>query len=367
LRLASSDKDFENLLEEEYQRQEEGQFVGLFVKNLENVQGDERDFIIMSVCYGHDHNKRMIMNFGPINRKGGEKRLNVIFSRAKKHMAIITSIKYADIKNEHNEGANYFRKFLQYAESVSLGNPISANLTLDSLSKKNLVDSTVNSSNAIVLGIATELNSLGYKTDLNVGQSYFRCNIGVRSNEDENKYCLGVLVDTIDHYKNKNILEQYVLRPAILKGFNWNIIQVYSKDWLHQPEKVMDQILRALKGKNDQIEPLIISAEPIEKLSEKKANDTIETKIREENKITEETKNEKVSESDLDFRRFYFKDETSDKFWEIAQDGVRMIVRYGKTGTKGQENVKVFESEQQTKMEIEKIILQKKKKGYQPI
>jgi len=98
IRLASSDKDFENKLEEEYQRQEEGQFVGLFVKNLENVQGDERDIIIMSVCYGHDHNKRMIMNFGPINRKGGEKRLNVIFSRAKKHMAIISSIKYADIK-----------------------------------------------------------------------------------------------------------------------------------------------------------------------------------------------------------------------------------------------------------------------------
>lgn len=367
LRLAASDKDFENLLEEEYQRQEEGQFVGLFVKNLENVQGDERDYIIMSVCYGHDHNKRMIMNFGPINRKGGEKRLNVIFSRAKKHMAIITSIKYADIKNEYNEGANYFRKFLQYAESVSLGNPISANLTLDSLSKKNLIDSTVNSSNAIVLGIAAELNSLGYKTDLNVGQSYFRCNIGVRSNEDDNKYCLGVLVDTIDHYKNKNILEQYVLRPAILKGFNWNIIQVYSKDWLHQPEKVMDQILRALKGKHEQTEPLVISAEPIEKLSEKKTNDTIETKNAAETKITEETKNEKVSESDLEFRRFYFKDETSDKFWEIAQDGVRMIVRFGKTGTKGQENVKVFENEQQTKMEIEKIILQKKKKGYQPI
>lgn len=367
LRLAASDKDFENLLEEEYQRQEEGQFVGLFVKNLENVQGDERDYIIMSVCYGHDHNKRMIMNFGPINRKGGEKRLNVIFSRAKKHMAIITSIKYADIKNEYNEGANYFRKFLQYAESVSLGNPISANLTLDSLSKKNLIDSTVNSSNAIVLGIAAALNSLGYKTDLNVGQSYFRCNIGVRSNEDDNKYCLGVLVDTIDHYKNKNILEQYVLRPAILKGFNWNIIQVYSKDWLHQPEKVMDQILRALKGKNEQIEPLLISTEPIVKLTEKREKDTSEINITEETKIAKETKIEKVSESDLEFTRFYFKDDTSDKFWEIAQDGVRMIVRFGKTGTKGQENVKVFENEQQTKMEIEKIILQKKKKGYQPI
>src|SRR4029078_11471096 len=89
--------------------------------NLENVQGDERDIIIMSICYGYDSNKRMIMNFGPINRKGGEKRLNVIFSRAKKHMAVISSIKHADIKNEYNEGANFFRRYLNYAELVSTG------------------------------------------------------------------------------------------------------------------------------------------------------------------------------------------------------------------------------------------------------
>ena len=64
------------------------------VKNLENVQGDERDIIIMSVCYGHDANGRMLMNFGPINQRGGEKRLNVIFSRAEHHMAIVSSIRH---------------------------------------------------------------------------------------------------------------------------------------------------------------------------------------------------------------------------------------------------------------------------------
>lgn len=358
IRLASADKDFENKLEEEYQRQEEGQFVGLFVKNLENVQGDERDIIIMSVCYGHDHNKRMIMNFGPINRKGGEKRLNVIFSRAKKHMAIISSIKYADIKNEYNEGANYFRKFLQYAEAVSRGELKSANLTLDSLSKNSVIDTSINSTNAIVLGIAKELNALGYKTDLNVGQSYFRCNIGVRSKENKNKYCLGVLVDTTEHYKNSNLLEQYVLRPSILKSFNWNVIQVYSKDWLHQSEKVMEQIIKALEGKLEEEEPLMVKTEPAI-IEDKKIEVVIET----DTKI-EEQKIESVSENSLSFKRFNFKDDSSDKFWEIAQDGVRMVVRYGKAGTKGQENVKVFETEVQTKTEIDKLISQKVNKGY---
>ncbi len=77
--------------EAELVREDDDQFVGLFVKNLENVQGDERDIILMSVCYGPDRDGRMLMNFGPINQDGGEKRLNVIFSRAREHMALVSA------------------------------------------------------------------------------------------------------------------------------------------------------------------------------------------------------------------------------------------------------------------------------------
>ena len=110
--LATQDKLFEQQLEEAYNRVEDDQFTGLIIKNLENIQGDERDIIIMSICYGFDAKKKMIMNFGPVNRKGGEKRLNVIFSRAKKHLAVVSSIKHFNITNEYNEGASYFRRFL---------------------------------------------------------------------------------------------------------------------------------------------------------------------------------------------------------------------------------------------------------------
>lgn len=247
IRLSANDKVFENKLEEEYQRQEDGQFVGLFIKNLENVQGDERDIMIMSVCYGYDSHRRMIMNFGPINRKGGEKRLNVIFSRAKQHMAVISSIKYLDIKNEYNDGANYFRKFLQYAENISKGEIKSSKLTLDGLSKNNSSKDFDKLDNILAVQIADELKSLGYEIDLNVGNSYFRCHIAVKSKVDKNKYALGILVDTIEHYQNSDLLEQYVLRPNILKGFKWNIIQVFTKDWLHEPEKVMAKIKSALE------------------------------------------------------------------------------------------------------------------------
>ena len=105
-RLAESDPEFRNKLEAEWEREEDGQFVGLLVKNLENIQGDERDVILLSVCYGYGTNGKMMMNFGPINRSGGEKRLNVAFTRAKRHMVVISSITYVDITNDYNEGAN---------------------------------------------------------------------------------------------------------------------------------------------------------------------------------------------------------------------------------------------------------------------
>ena len=80
-RLAQDDADFRDRLDAEWEREIEGQFVGLLVKNLENIQGDERDIIILSVCYGYGPNGKMLMNFGPINKSGGERRLNVAFSR----------------------------------------------------------------------------------------------------------------------------------------------------------------------------------------------------------------------------------------------------------------------------------------------
>jgi len=103
--LAREDEEFRGLLEAAWERELDGQFVGLLVKNLENIQGDERDIIILSVCYGHGPNGKMLMNFGPINQNGGERRLNVAFSRAKKHMALVTSIRHHAITNDYNDGA----------------------------------------------------------------------------------------------------------------------------------------------------------------------------------------------------------------------------------------------------------------------
>lgn len=272
--LASQDSDFDKCLNAAYELEEDEQYLGLFVKNLENVQGDERDIIIISVCYGYNEKGKMLMNFGPINRKGGEKRLNVIFSRAKKHMAIVSSIKYHDIKNEYNEGANYLRRFLQYAELVSSKQADSAQDVLTSIRNShndnsnkdgtthNKDKSESHNQDVVIEQLCAYIHGLGYQTKVNVGLSDFKVAIAVKptsvkanvnqqdkQNQPEpDKYILGILLDAKASYTQADILDQYVLRPNLLRVFGWNVLNIYKKDWLEKPELVKEQLQKQLMG-----------------------------------------------------------------------------------------------------------------------
>ncbi len=128
--LAEADPEFGAQYEAEQVRTHGEQDIGLFVKNLENVQGDERDIVLMSVCYAAGPDGRMLMNFGPINTAGGEKRLNVIFSRARQHMVVVSSIEPDAITNTYNDGANTLHRFLTYATAISQGNTPAAKAAL---------------------------------------------------------------------------------------------------------------------------------------------------------------------------------------------------------------------------------------------
>ncbi|MBA4053533.1 MAG: DNA helicase, partial [Marivirga sp.] len=355
--LASKDKKFEQQLEEAYNRTEEDQFVGLFVKNLENVQGDERDIIIMSVCYGFDSRKKMIMNFGPINKKGGEKRLNVIFSRAKKHMAIVSSIKHFHITNEYNEGASYFKRFLHYAELISEGNTATARTILDGLvvSKK---DKITNQQNHIVLKqIKEALQKEGYDVDQHVGQSDFKCSLAVKANAGDEEYTLSILIDDDLHYSNENLLEQYYQRPAILQDFGWRVIHVFTKDWMDNPKKVFRSILKRIV---EAPVPLAIMDEEVSTVTDTPHVPSLEG----ENTPLEKEAPPALPSDQFTFERLVFTDATSNKFWETAIDGNKLIVRFGRIGTKGQTQIKSFASGEVAQKEKEKLIGEKTSKGY---
>ena len=362
--LAQTDNEFELLLEEAYTRTEDDQFTGLIIKNLENIQGDERDIIIMSVCYGFDSRKKMLMNFGPINKKGGEKRLNVIFSRAKKHMAIVSSIKSHNITNEYNEGANYFKRFLQYAENVSCGNMQMAGSILDGLVIKKQGAETEPASTIVSVQIKKKLEQQGYSVAEQVGQSGFKCSLAVKLNETDKEYTLAILIDDNRHYMNGNLVEQYYQRPAILESFGWRYIHVFAKDWLQQPEKVIEQIIRRIKEIpfTEKAEEIILPGQhqPLPETENTGAGYTEESKLSAEPPPVGGFEN-------LQFDRLIYVDTTSDKFWEAAVQDAKLVVRFGRTGTKGQVQIKTFADSEKALKEKEKLLQEKIKKGYAPV
>jgi predicted DNA-binding WGR domain protein len=374
--LAGEDSDFAARLETEHAREENGVFCGLFVKNLENVQGDERDIIIMSVCYGHDPAGRMLMNFGPINQRGGEKRLNVIFSRAKHHMALVSSIRYQDITNDYNDGANSLKNFLQYAEAVSKGDAAAARRVLENLNplaRKALAP--LSKGDAVVEKLAAALRARGHSVDLNVGQSRFRCDLGVRGNSD-GMYQLGILVDTDGHYANPNLLDRYLMQPSILRAFGWRFALVLTKDWYHNPDDVLNRIEKLLQGQepveefapqDEEPEPSPAPAAPAT------AAAAVSVPVNQTAAVGEETSRRRdggapraqsPSAGASATRYFEFTEGSSRKFWEIVVQENTFTVRFGRIGTQGQSQTKRFADEAQAKREAENLVTEKVKKGY---
>jgi very-short-patch-repair endonuclease/DNA polymerase III delta prime subunit len=249
--LGATDNDFAARLEAEYVREEDDQFCGLFIKNLENVQGDERDIIILSICYGPNPEGRMLMNFGPINQRGGEKRLNVIFSRARHHMAVVSTIRHEAITNDHNEGAAALKQFLRYAECLSRGDDGTARRVLEAMNPLTRASGVRHARvDEVTAQLAAALRARGHAVDEQVGQSRFRCDLALRAPAGSH-YALGILVDTATHYENRNVLERYVSRPRVLDAFGWKVVQVLAKDWLHAPGAVLEQIEQALRKQGE--------------------------------------------------------------------------------------------------------------------
>jgi superfamily I DNA and/or RNA helicase/predicted DNA-binding WGR domain protein len=351
--LAGGDAVFAQKLEEAYNRTENDQFTGLIVKNLENIQGDERDIIIMSVCYGPDSRRRMLMNFGPVNKKGGEKRLNVLFSRARKHMAVVSSIRYEQITNEYNEGANYLRRFLQYAELISLGRMPAARTILDGLVPQKGLGEGVVQPTVMREQLKGQLMALGYEVAEQVGQSDFKCSLAVKRKPEDEAYALAILIDDELHYRNRNLVEQYYQRPAILKAFGWKVLSVYAKDWLHQPQKVMEQVLKALKEEVATVEAAGAMGGGAGEHAEIVGGGAAGSGV--------------VGPYDhLDFRRLVSDEAGADRFWEAATDGNKLVTRWGKAGTRAQTQLKTFSDEEAARTELERQEKEQLAKGFRP-
>ncbi len=203
----------------------------IIVKNLENIQGDERDVILFSVCYGPDKTGKMSYQFGPINKSGGEKRLNVAFSRARYEMIIYTSFEPSILAkmNSNSVGAEELYMFLKYAQNGGSALAFNNNSNYDlhvGIEKK----------------IASDLNKLGYKTVTDVGKSSFRVDIGIIDPNNENQYILGVVCDSYSYEAALTARDRNIVQPKVLNLLGWNLIRVWSFDYLDDPKLVINTI-----------------------------------------------------------------------------------------------------------------------------
>lgn len=208
----------------------------LFIKNLENVQGDERDVILFSVGYGPDASGKVSLNFGPLNRQGGWRRLNVAVSRARYEMQVFSTLQshHLNASRISAEGVLGLRAFLEYAEK---GQRV---LPAGEAAQTALAPSYVHRS------IATELKARGYNADLYVGASGYRVDLGVLDPESD-QYIAGVLLDGPMYQNAGTARDRNILREQVLAQLGWNLCRVWSPEWWENREAVINRILESIE------------------------------------------------------------------------------------------------------------------------
>lgn len=208
----------------------------IFIKNLENVQGDERDIILFSVGYGPDKNGKVTMNFGPLNREGGSRRLNVAITRARYSMIVYSTLKpeQIDLSRTNAEGVASLKGFLEFA---AIGKN---NVKLSNQQDKESKDGKFQKI------LARKLQERGYEARPNVGFSAFKVDVAVVHPNQPDRYILGILGDGDSYCLAPTARERNILHPEVLSSLGWHLYRVWIMDWLDNPGRELDRIEEAI-------------------------------------------------------------------------------------------------------------------------
>lgn len=246
------DETFKNLYQEELVRKKKDEDVSIFVKNIENVQGDERDIIIFSVGYAPNEQGKISINFGSLSQDGGENRLNVAISRAKKKTYVVTSIEPEEllVNKTKNNGAKLFKKYLQFAKEVSEKNVERQQFLLKQLSEAKEQVEVVDDEFADEL--ANKLRESGYTIETNVGSGKYKLDIAIWDKK-YNAFILGIECDSMLYPNGQTTLERDVYRQRFYKARGWDVLRVWCYDWWKNPKEVLKTIGEHL-NQNYQVE-----------------------------------------------------------------------------------------------------------------
>lgn len=225
----------------ELARKKDGEDIGLFVKNIESVQGDERDVIIFSIGYAKNENGRLVRNFGWLNQRGGENRLNVAISRAKKKVHIVTSFDPAELQVEDmkNDGPRILKKYLEYAFAVNNGDHETAKQILLSFGDAKNMGQTISFDSDFENQVYDALVEKGYQVDTQIGIGGYSIDLAIRKN---GKYILGIECDGRLYHSSKSARERDYHRQKYLESRGWRIHRIWSTNWWKNPKREIDKI-----------------------------------------------------------------------------------------------------------------------------
>lgn len=205
-----------------------------FVKNLETIQGDERDVILLSVGFGFDSNKKLSLNFGPLNREGGERRLNVLITRAREKCVVFANFTSNDLNLEENSpfGLRSLKVFMEFAEKGRLA----------SCAGKEAFDSPFEE---VVSAFLAENN---FEVHRQIGCAGYRLDLAIPDPGSPGKYILGIECDGARYHSLQVARDRDRLRQQVLEGLGWKIYRVWSTDWYLRPKESKERLLEAVKN-----------------------------------------------------------------------------------------------------------------------
>lgn len=205
------------------------------VKNLENVQGDERDVIFISIGFGKDKDNKISMNFGPLNKDGGERRLNVLITRARDRCEVFTNLTADDIDLSRTQakGVRALKRFLKYAKTGILDVPETTGSGTESPFEQAVVEA---------------LHEAGYQVATQVGTGGYRIDIAIIDDDQPGRYLLGIECDGATYHRSQSARDRDRLRQEVLEAMGWQIHRIWSTDWFRNPQRELQRIKESVEA-----------------------------------------------------------------------------------------------------------------------
>lgn len=215
---------------------DESRLDGFFIKNLESVQGDERDVLIFSIGYGRDIHGKFTMNFGPMSGEGGWRRLNVAVTRARQRNEIVASFLPGDITSGSNRSTNELRRYLDYAFR---GIPA---LGLEDTGSLGGAESPFEES------VSEWLRSEGYEVTTQVGSSGYRIDMAINRPEHPGQFVLGIECDGAAYHSSKTARDRDRLREEVLIGLGWRLHRIWGTAWYRNRKDEQERLRAAVES-----------------------------------------------------------------------------------------------------------------------